>query len=298
MSKNNKSVFNKFCDFLGFIGVSFVFMLSKIIPMCILSTLFAIIAMFLSPFIPTTYLVLKNLKYTMPQLSFLKRIQVSLMVWYNLGQFVGEYPYIYKMKNNKIFKYVNIIDKQFIEEIKNSKTGNIIFSGHLSNWEVGLRALRDLGLNINVVFRESNNPLIEPRYTASLREKLGIKMIAKQDNAGIKIVRAIKNNENVIILVDQRDSLNGLKINFFNKPAFTNKTIYTLAKKLKVPVYGMRMERIKHFSKFNLKIEKILQISETTTENEYLQNINNILEKWIRENISQWFWVHNRWKNR
>ena len=25
-------------------------------------------------------------------------------------------------------------------------------------------------------------------------------------------------------------------------------------------------------------------------------NMNNMLERWIKEHMSQWFWVHDRWK--
>lgn len=296
MSKNNKSCFNKFCDLLGYIAVSFIFFLSKILPIQLLSLFFGCLAVLLSPFIPTTYLVLRNLEYTMPELPFLKRIYIMFMVWYNLGQFIGEYPYIYKMKKDKIFKYVNIINKNLIEEIRNNKTGSIIFSGHLSNWEAGLRTLIDSNLKINVVFRESNNPYIEPKYTAQLRENLGIKMIAKQNNAGLKIVRALKNGENVIILTDQRDLQNGLPLKFFGKTAYTSRTIFAIAQKLGVAVYGMRIIRLQNRVKFNIKIEKIDNIVDTTEENKYLQKINNILESWIRENLEQWFWVHNRWK--
>ena len=260
MSRDNKSCFNKFCDLLGYGAVSFVFFLAKILPIQLLSLIFGCLAVLLSPFIPTTYLVLRNLEYTMPELPLIKRIYTMFMVWYNLGQFIGEYPYIYKMKKGKIFKYVNIIDKNFIEEIKNNKTGSIIFSGHLSNWEAGLRALIDSNLKINVVFRESNNPYIEPKYTAQLRENLGIKMIAKQNNAGIKIVRALKNGENVIILTDQRDSQNGLPLNFFGKTAYTSRTIFAIAKKLNISVYGMRIIRLKNFVKFDVRIEKMDEI--------------------------------------
>lgn len=296
MSRDNKSCFNKFCDLIGYGAVSFVFFLAKILPIQLLSLFFGCLAVLLSPFIPTTYLVLRNLEYTMPELPLIKRIYTMFMVWYNLGQFIGEYPYIYKMKKGKIFKYVNIIDKNFIEEIKNNKTGSIIFSGHLSNWEAGLRALIDSNLKINVVFRESNNPYIEPKYTAQLRENLGIKMIAKQNNAGLKIVRALKNGENVIILTDQRDSQNGLPLNFFGKTAYTSRTIFAIAKKLGVAVYGMRIIRLKNCVKFDVRIEKMDEIVDGIGENEYLQKINDVLERWIRENLEQWFWVHNRWK--
>jgi KDO2-lipid IV(A) lauroyltransferase len=257
--------------------------------------MFAILSTLLCPFIPTTRLVLKNLKFAMPEKTFPQRIRIALGVWYNLGRFIGEYPYIYRMKDNEIFNYVKISEdtKQVIDRIKNSDTGNLIFSGHISNWEAGLRALRDSNTKLNVVFRIQNNVMVDS-FTTKSKESLGIKMIAKQDNAAFKIVRALKNKENVIILADQRDTNNGILLNFFKRPAHTSKTIYVFTKILNIPVYGMRIVR-KNSINFELKVEKVDCIGEIIKA-EFLQGINDILEKWVREYPEQWFWVHNRWK--
>jgi tetraacyldisaccharide 4'-kinase len=295
-NQSRRTLFKRFCDCLGFCGISFIFLLSKIFPIQFMSFLFGNIAVLLCPFIPTSYLVLKNLKNTMSEKNFLKRISIMLGVWRDLGRFVGEYPYIHTMKKNKIFKYIKISDRTrgIIREIKNNKVGSIIFSGHISNWEFGLRALRDSGVKLNVVYRELNNPLIEPRYDSKLKENLGIKTIAKHDNAAIKIIRALKNGENVIILTDQKNPNNGIPLNFFNRKAYTSRTIYVIAKKLGIPVYGIRVIRNKKLVNFSLELTEKCFVGDSS-EASFLQKNNDILEKWIREYPEQWFWVHNRW---
>ncbi len=289
--------FKKIQNYLGLLGIKFVILITKILPINITSFIFGNLAVLICPFIPTTYLVLKNLKYAMPEKNLLERYKIMFGVWYSLGRFAGEYFYIYNMKKNKIFKYVYINEesKRFIEEIKNSKSGNLLFSGHISNWEAGLRALNDCGVKTNVVFRRLNNDLIEPKYSGDLRENVGVKMIAKQDGAGFKMVKALQNKEVVLLLVDQRDGMNGELVDFFGKKAYTNRTLYALAKKMNVPVYGIRVIRRSGFVNFELKIEKI-ETNNSETEIEFLQKMNNILEKWIREYPEQWFWVHNRWR--
>lgn len=289
--------FKRIQDYLGLLGVEFIILLTKILPISIASFIFGNLAVLLCPFIPTTYLVLKNLKYAMPKKSLLERYKIMFGVWHSLGRFAGEYFYIYNMKKNDIFKYVHIDNesKKLIEEIKNSKNGSLIFSGHISNWEVGSRALIDDEIRLNIVFRRSNNTLIEPKYTADLRENVGIKMIAKQDNAGFKMVKALKHGETVLLLMDQRDTTNGKLIDFFGKKAYTSKTLYTLCKKLNVPVYAARIVRKNGLVDFELKMER-LDVSGNLGEDDFLQNMNDVLEKWVREYPEQWFWVHNRWK--
>lgn len=290
MSRENRTIKDKICDVLSYIVISLLFSMARIIPIYIFSLFFGILAVILCPFIPTTYLVLRNLKEN-TDLNIFQRIITTFGVWFNLGSFAGEYPYIYKMKKNKIFDFVSIEEPEKIEKIKNNN--GFIISGHLSNWEFGLRALHDLGIKNNVVFRKLNNQLLEPKYSARLRESVGIGTIAKQDNAAFKIVKALKKGENIVLLIDQRDTMNGVLIKFFKNEAYTIKTVYSMSKKLNIPVYGIRIIRT-GFLKFILKIEEL--DTSIDNENEFLQNMNNMLERWIKEHMSQWFWVHDRWK--
>ena len=290
MSRDNKTIWNKICDIFGYIAVASLFFISKFIPIYIFSLFFGCLAVLLCPFIPATYIAWKNLKNN-TDLSFFNRIITIIKIWYNLGSFGGEYPYVYRMKPKKVFDYISIEDPEKVEKIKTNN--GIIISGHISNWEFGLRALNDIGIKTNVVFRKLNNPYLEPKYMTSLRDSVGVKMIAKQDNAGIKIVRALKGGENVIILADQRDAMNGILLNFFKNKAYTIKTIYTISKKLNVPVYAMRVVRT-GFIRFIVKFEEF--DTNVDNEEEFLQNMNNVLERWIKEHMGQWFWVHDRWK--
>ncbi|MDR3079208.1 MAG: hypothetical protein LBU15_04200 [Rickettsiales bacterium] len=299
-SLEERTFLEKVTDLVSFLGFSLVFALSKLLPMWLLSPIFANLAVLLSPFMARTYLILSNLKTAMPELSPARRILLMFRVWYSLGKFAGEYPYIHRLGDQKIFDYVELSEnlERTLDSIKNSPRGSIVFSGHLSNWEAGLRALRDYGLKVSVVFRRLNNPLLEPKYTRDLRQRVGINMIAKQDGAAFGIARSLRRGETVVILADQRDEMNGLAVDFFGQKAYTPRSIYVLARKMRVPVYGMRVIR-KHrtSSKFYLDVEGESWVTDSTDEKEFLANqLNGVLEKWIREQPEQWFWIHNRWK--
>ena len=293
----DRSFFKILTDVITYLFYIFIIFLSKILPIEFLSTIFAILAVLLCPFVSRTYLVLKNLKLAMPELSYFKRIKIMFGVWYGLGKFAGEYPYVYSFKKGEIFKYVEIDSKtkNVIENMKKNKTGSIIFSGHISNWEM-TRALFDCDIKLAVVFRKQNNPLLEPKYTINPRKKIGGTMIAKQENAAIGIVRSIKKGENVMILVDQRDDMNGIESKFFGVKTHTNKSVYTFINRFKIPLYGLRIIRKGTLTKFKLEVNEEKDIANIEDENEFIQAINNKLELWIREYPDQWFWVHDRWK--
>ncbi|MDR2778002.1 MAG: hypothetical protein LBB13_00640 [Rickettsiales bacterium] len=297
--RGDRGFLKKMSDIFGFLGLRLNFALAKILPMPVMSLIFANVVVLLSPFMPKTYLILKNLKNALPELSYFERIRLMFKIWYNLGRFVGEYPHIYNFKEQEIFKYVSFDSrtKEILDELKHMKTGSILFSAHISNWET-LRALSDYGIRIGAVFRKLNNPFLEPKYSKNLRERVGMHMIAKQDNAAINIIKSLKRGESVIILADQRDEMNGALVDFFGEKAYTIRSIYVLAKKLKVPVYGLRVIRdSRNPIKFSIKAEEKCQVSDDVSEERFLStNINGVIEKWIRENPEQWFWIHNRWK--
>ncbi|MDR1426079.1 MAG: hypothetical protein LBI70_03785 [Rickettsiales bacterium] len=286
-------------DLFSFLGLKLIFLLSKILPMSVLTFIFASLAVLFSPFMTKTYLILENLRRAMPKLSYGERILLMFRIWYSLGRTAGEYPYIYRFKDRKIFEYTEISEnlREILDKLKGSTKGSIIFSGHLSNWEIGLRALKDYGLKVAVIFRRLNNPLLEPEYSENIRKKLGINMIAKQDGAAFSIVKSLRKGENVVILMDQRDEMNGVLIDFFGRKAFTARSIYIIAKKMDIPVYGMRVVRKgMTSSKFLLDADRECFRAKNMSEEEFLTCINGVLEKWIEEHPEQWFWIHNRWK--
>jgi len=111
----------------------------------------------------------------------------------------------------------------------------------------------------------------------------------------------LRNNEIVVIQVDQNFGTGGVWVKFFGKLAATPVGPITLALRTKaaiVPAYMIRESRGKH----QLKIfsEKELIVKENKNETILLNAIEltRVIEGWIREFPSQWAWVHRRWKSR
>jgi len=60
-------------------------------------------------------------------------------------------------------------------------------------------------------------------------------------------------------------------------------------------VVPIHIERVDSFN-FKLKIYKPLTYSKNQTVETITLNLNQILEKMIVNNPSQWIWSHDRWK--
>ena len=273
--------------------------ISNIIPMFVSRVVFATIAVILCPFVSQTYLINRNLKMAMPELNFFQRLKTIVGIWVDLGLFFGEYFYTYRMSKEKISKMFKVnID---VDALNNNKKGQLFVSGHFANWEMALAYVSYyVDKKINVVFRKSNNQFIEKIIVENFRKKHpNINIIAKQDNAGLKIARALKNGEIVIILIDQNDRRNGILVDFFNIPAYTSATSYVFYKKFDIDVYYFYALRQKNnIFKFYIDGEKIEFEKEKITQNDFLYKINKKLETTVRKSPWQWFWVHDRWKKK
>jgi len=258
----------------------------------------AIIARIIGKKISVNKLAKDNLKKALPNLSKQKLDQIIDEMWDNLGRVVGEFVHIAKKSPQKILEncQLSLESEEVISYLKTIKSGAIIFSGHLGNWEIGPKILLAKNLKVNVVYRPLNNPIVE-KLTAGIR---GVNLIEKGVNGTRKIIEALARNELVIILADQKIS-EGQKIKFFHQEAITTTSIARIALKYQVPLIPARVVRINKKFKFQVDIEKPLVFKKTSNINDDIKSltliINQTLERWINEFPAQWFWVHNRWKN-
>ena len=238
-----------------------------------------------------------NLSQAMPELNPQQKQQIIADMWDNFGRIIAEFIHICKMDKNQLANFVSIDEQtsQNIENLRASSKGGIIFSAHYGNWEIGPKILMQNGLKVKTIYRPLNNPYAE-NLTAKIRN---VEMIAKGSAGNREIINAIKNNEFVIIMADQKIT-DGEPIKFFNRDAITSTSIAKIAMKYNVPIIPGYISRIEKNFKFKLTIEKPLTINLTSNFGENIKNItlqiNQIVEKWIRKSPHQWFWVHNRWK--
>ena len=95
-------------------------------------------------------------------------------------------------------------------------------------------------------------------------------------------------------MIDQRVT-EGIKSNFFGEPAFTTTIPAQIVKKFNCEIVPVHIERYDDI-KFNLTIDKPIQLNKNLTIEEITLSLNKILEKMILKNPSQWILTHNRWK--
>ena len=93
-------------------------------------------------------------------------------------------------------------------------------------------------------------------------------------------------------LIDQH-MRDGAPLTYFGKTALTGLSAADLALKydaVLIPVYGLRLP---NGLDFKLIFEEPIEHS---TSEKMTQELNDSLEAVVKQNMTQWFWVHRRWK--
>jgi KDO2-lipid IV(A) lauroyltransferase len=146
-----------------------------------------------------------------------------------------------------------------------------------------------------VMVRPLDNPLIDA-LVEQRRQRSGNKLILKKE-AALSVVRALKTNQAVGILIDQNTTPEeGVFIDFFGQKACAGVAFAKLAARTGAAVvpgfaFWEEAER-KYVLRFYPEIEVTGDAAADT------QRIHHEMERVIRQYPEQWLWIHRRWKTR
>lgn len=250
---------------------------------------------FLGPLTALNKRALKNLKLAFPERPELDLLKFSYEMWENLGRTLAEFPHMHQLVKKRNCIRVEGIEN--VDFLKKSKQGGFFFSAHLANWEISSLVAVQRGFPLLLLYRASNNPYINFLIQRQ-RQKCPFLLYAPKGKQGAKMMIAtLKKGKCVGMLMDQKMN-DGLPISFFGHPAWTAPALVQMARHYKTPIVPAQVIR-RQGVHFDILYEPSFFVEETQDEKkdieEGLKKINQIIERWIRENPGQWLWLHNRW---
>ena len=212
----------------------------------------------------------------------------------NLEQ-TGKTFFEFLLLSNRINHVSSIINLKYLYKIKKNYKSCIFVSAHYGNWEITRNFLVNNGLILHTVYRHANNSFIN-KEIQKIRELPGAFFYKKGKESAKHMIKALKNNEHIAILVDQKDT-SGKRINFFDKEALTNTGFASLAIKYKATICPIVSSRELNGT-FKIIIEKPIEFEDIKIKcDRHLTEMvyKNYIEKWIKKDPSQWLWAHKRW---
>jgi len=276
--------------------VTLSYRLSALFSMATASAIGGFIAEKIGPCLRRTSIARKNIKMAMPEMDDNQIDRIIKGMWNNIGRTLAEFPHIGKLDARSFDQIVEFEGLEHVVSANRLNTGNIFFTGHLANWEIAAKAFALKGYPFTVVIKQANNPGLV-KIIRKLRANYCAGSIAKGQSGARQLLKSLKNRERIGIFVDQKMN-NGIKASFFGLEAMTAPAVASLALKYEYPVLPVRIVRLDNL-KYRVSVFPPLLLQRSDDNNKDLlaamNNINWILESWIREYPAQWFWIHNRW---
>lgn len=259
----------------------------KIFPLTVASNMGGFIMRHAGPRLGLSKKARQNLRHAFPEKNADEIEKIVAGMWDNLGRVVAEYPHL-----DDIWHVTEVANAHLIDEMKNDGRGGIVVGGHLANWEVPPVIVKRENLDFAIVYRKPNNPGVETLLRKA-RGGANVDQIPK-GGAGARVMFSmLKKGKHIGVLVDQK--LNeGIAVPFFGQPAMTAPAVASLALKMNIPLYPMRIERLSG-AHFKITFFSALDLRELNDSYAIMSRINNLLEEWIRDKPEQWLWIHRRW---
>jgi KDO2-lipid IV(A) lauroyltransferase len=240
-----------------------------------------------------------NLRHAFPEMSPKERGDLVKQVFRDMGLGFIEMLRLDKFDGkDSLEKFFTIEGIDHIHEALALGRGCILLTGHLGFWEAGSYVFPTLDIPTGIVAKPMKNPLIDA-YFRRMREAHGGYIINTHKGAR-RILKALQNNHMVGILMDQHmPRSQAVRVPFFGRPAYTTPIIAQLAIKSQIPVVPAFSYRNPD-NTYRIKVSSMFFLENDLSEEGILAStalMTKKIEDGIREDISQWFWVHRRWKH-
>ena len=276
-----------------------LFCIFKIIGLRNASYIGGLLGKFIGPLFRSTSIIIKNIKIGLGEIDKIKEKEIVDGMWSNIGKTFAEYVFLKDFKFNKTtLNHIKIKGTNYLNDIKKSNESVIFYSGHFANFELMAMELDKFGIKTAAIYRPLNNFFLNPIMEYLRMKYICPNQIPKGRIGMREIINKIKDGFSIALMVDQRVG-EGLRVPFFNRLAHTTTIPAQLALKYNCKLVPISLKRIENVN-FEMTVHQPYKIEKTENADQDTQKItleiNQIIEKMIIENPTQWLWSHNRWK--
>lgn len=178
--------------------------------------------------------------------------------------------------------------------------GMLLLTAHYGNFELAGYMLGMFGFDIYSVARPLDNKFIND-YVFGIRQSKGQKLIIKKGASSI-MEDVVAQGATLGFIADQDAGKKGIFVDFFGRKASTYKSIGLLAMMRNVPIVIGCCRRVEGRFFFDIEVERIIMPDEWADKPDALQWVSqeytSAIERCIRKDPSQYWWMHRRWKTR
>lgn len=193
--------------------------------------------------------------------------------------------------------------QQNLENALKEGNGVMAVSAHFGNFPLMLLYLAQRGYPTNAIIRPARDEAIEKHFQDA-RDRLKLKTVHSYPREACvrQSLKALRAKELLVVLLDQNTgSKSGVYVDFFGKKAGTSTGPIVFALRTGspiLPIFAVRDGEDSH----KIIIEPHFYLEKKATDEETLQasvqQITNIIERYIRMYPKEWAWMHRRFKSK
>ena len=178
--------------------------------------------------------------------------------------------------------------------------GLIMVTAHYGNFELIGYMAGLFGFDVYSVARPLDNKYLN-RFLYGLRQRHGLKLIDKKGAAEL-MPQIIEQGSTLGFIADQDAGRKGVFVDFFGRKASTYKSIGLLAITYNLPIVVGCTRRVGNEFFFEYVLSRIIFPNEWADKEDPLTWVSaaytKAIEDFVREDPTQYWWVHRRWKTR
>lgn len=238
---------------------------------------------------------LKNLSFAFPDRTAEDRQRIVGGVFESLARLLVAFAKFPRLNSSNIHAWIRYEGLENYQHAKSKGRGVLVATAHLGNWELSAFAHALMTEPMFVMVRPLDNPLVD-KLVEDRRQLSGNQLLLKKEVA-LSVVRALKTNGAVGILIDQNTAPEeGVFIDFFGKKACAGVAFAKLAARTGAAVVPGFAFWERSESKYVLRFYPELEMSGDAERD--TQTIHTEIEHHIRKYPDQWMWIHRRWRTR
>jgi len=180
------------------------------------------------------------------------------------------------------------------------RKGLLMVTAHYSNFEIIGYLMGLFGFDIYSIARPLDNRYLN-RFLYGVRERRGQKLIGKKGAAEM-MPKLVEQGSTIGFIADQDAGRKGVFVDFFGRKASTYKSIGLLAITYNMPIVVGYSRRIDNRFFFEMGVTRIIFPNEWADKDDPLTWITaeytRAIETFVREDPTQYWWLHRRWKSR
>ncbi len=197
-------------------------------------------------------------------------------------------------------KYIKFRHVDELMRMLLSNRGAILVTGHYGSFELMGHLLAAVGFQMVSVMRPFDNVYLN-RFLVRNRKIHGMALLEKK-GAASAVEAFLEDDALVAFVADQDAGRKGIFVDFFGQPASTYKSIGLLAMSTNRPIAVGYGRRLGNHAQYEIGVARIILPEQWRDQPDPLrwitQTYTSALEEVIREDPTQYWWLHRRWKSK